>query len=194
MKTKRALVIALLVSVALNLMAIGVFLGQRAGPRPEMHRVDPVFGMRRLLGDLPEERASALAPLYREYFATMRPRFKEIRNTQKALRTAMLTDPLDEAGLRSALQSFEAQLNDSQRASQAAFVALAAELTLEERQQLVENMGRRPERWQPGDKPHRPAPPPAPGSESEPGAKPEAEPPPGERPPYHHIPPEPPPQ
>ena len=190
MKTKRALVIALVVSVALNLMAIGVFLGQKAGPRPEMRRVDPVLGMRRLLGELPEERARALAPLYREYFATMRPRFKEIRSTQAALRAAMLTDPLDEAGLRSALRSFESQLNDSQRASQDAFVALAAELTLEERQQLVENMGRRPERWRAGEAPRKPAA----GPRSGPGPEQEERPPPKERPPYHHIPPEPPPQ
>jgi Spy/CpxP family protein refolding chaperone len=190
MKTRRALVIALVVSIALNLVAVGMFLGQKAGPRPAINRVDPVFGLRRLLGDLPEERARTLAPLYREYFATMRPRFREIRETQAALRAAMLADPLDEAGLRLALKSFEAQLGDSQRASQDAFVALAAALTLEERQRLVESMGRRPERWRPGDKPRKP------GRESEPGPGPEQEesPPPQERPPYHHIPPEPPPQ
>ncbi len=177
MKSKLALVIALMVSVALNLVAIGMFLGSQAGPRPEMHRVDPVFGMRRLLGDLPEQRARELAPLYRAYLGAMRPRFREIRGTQEALRTAMLADPLDEAALRAALKSFEAQLSGSQRASQDAFIALAAELTVNERRQLVENMSRRPERWQP---------------KGPPGSK--EGPPPGERPPYHHIPPEPPPQ
>ena len=173
MKNKRTLIVALLVSIALNLVAVGIFLGRQAGPRPEMHRVDPVFGMRRLLGDLPEQRAQELAPLYREYFAAMRPRFREIRSTQEALRGAMLTDPLDETELRNALQSFEDQLTRSQQATQDAFVALAAELTLSERQQLVENMGRRPERWRP------------PSGKAEPR---------GDRPPYHHIPPEPPPQ
>ena len=136
MKSKLALVIALVVSVALNLVAIGMFLGSQAGPRPEMHRVDPVFGMRRLLGDLPEQRARELAPLYRAYLGAMRPRFREIRGTQEALRTAMLADPLDEAALRAALKSFEAQLSGSQRASQDAFIALAAELTVNERRQL----------------------------------------------------------
>jgi len=179
MKSKRALVIALVVSIALNLFAAGIFLGRTAGPKPEMRRVDPVFGMRRLLGELPEERAQALAPLYREYFAAMRPRFREIRGTQEALRAAMLTDPLDEAGLRAALASFETQLSRSQQAGQNAFVALAAELTLAERRQLVENMSRRPERFRPGVQKR---------------SGPEAGPSPGPRPPYHHIPPEPPPQ
>lgn len=179
MKSNRALVVALLVSIALNLVAVGIFLGRTTGPKPDVHRVDPVFGMRRLLGSLSEERARALAPLYRQYFAAMRPRFREIRGTQEALRSAMLTDPLDEAGLRAALQSFEAQLTSSQRDGQDAFVALAAELTLAERQQLVENMSRRPERFRAGEQ-KRPGP--------------EAGPPPGARPPYHHIPPEPPPE
>jgi uncharacterized membrane protein len=188
MKSKRALVITLVVSIALNLVALGLFLGNSfgsafgnwAGPRPEMNRIDPVFGMRRLLGDLPEDRARALAPLYRAYFSAMRPRFREIRGTQDALRGAMLSDPLDAAALRGALESFQAQLTSSQRASQDAFIALAAELTLTERQQLVENLNRRPERWQQGDQkrpPHwKDGPPPV------------------DRPPYHHIPPEPPPQ
>jgi Spy/CpxP family protein refolding chaperone len=179
MKSKRALVIALVTSIALNLVAIGIFLGRAAGPRPEMHRVDPVFGMRRLFGDLPTERAQELAPLYREYFAAMRPRVREIRVTQETLRSAMLTEPLDEAGLRAALKSFEAKLTSSQQAGQEAFIALAAALTFAERQQLVESMGRRPERWRPGD--HKRS---APDAESTTGA----------RPPYHHVPPEPPPR
>lgn len=178
MKTKRALVIALVVSIALNLVAVGIFLGRQAGPRPEMHRIDPVFGMRRLLGNLSEKRAEELAPLYRQYFSAMRPRFKEIRGTQEALRSAMLTEPLDEPGLRAALESFDAELSSSQRAIQDAFIALAAELSLSERQQLVESMGKRPDRWRKGDRPP---------AAQEPS-------PPGGRPPYHHIPPEPPPR
>ncbi len=179
MKNKRTLIIALLVSAALNLVAVGIFLGRQAGPRPEMHRVDPVFGMRRLLGDLPEQRAEELAPLYRAYFAAMRPRFQEIRGTQESLRAAMLAEPLDQADLRQALQSFEAQLTRSQQATQEAFVALAAELTLDERKQLVENMGRRPDRWR---------------KDRERPSGGDAGPPRGDRPPFRQIPPDPPPR
>jgi uncharacterized membrane protein len=162
MRTNRVLIIGLAVSLAINLVLVGVFLGRAAGPRPEMHRVDPVFGMRRLISGLPEDRAQALAPLYRDYFSAVRPRFREIRSTQQALRAAMLTDPLDEAALLEGLETFQAQLTDSQRAAQKAFVALAAELTLDERRTLVENMDRRPER-RPGAPPYhhiRPEPPP----------------------------------
>lgn len=180
MNNKRALIVALVVSIALNLVAIGIFLGRQAGPRPDMHRVDPVFGMRRLLGDLSEQRAQELAPLYRQYFAAMRPRFREIRSTQEALRRAMLTDPLDETELRNALRSFDDQLSRSRQATQDAFVALAAALSPGERQQLVENMGRRPERWRPVERRRFS------GTEDEPMG--------GDRPPFHHIPEGPPPQ
>ena len=181
MKNSRGLVIALVVSIALNLVTVGIFVGSffrgEGGPRPEMHRIDPAWGMRRLLGDLPEERTKVLAPLYRDYFSAMRPRFREIRGTQESLRAAMLTEPLDEAALRTALGAFQDQLTGSQRATQDAFVALAAELTLSERQQLVENMGKRPDYWRKDRQ--RP---------------PQRETPRGDRPPYHQRPPEPPPQ
>ncbi len=178
MKTSRALIIGLALSLALNLVLAGVFLGRAAGPRPEMHRVDPIFGMRRLITDLPAERAEALAPYYRDYFSAMRPRFRDIRSTQKALRAAMLSEPLDEAALIEALGAFQAQLTDSQRDLQKAFVALAAELTLDERRMLVENMDRRPDRRR-GERP--------PGF---PGDRP----PPADDRPFHHIRPEPPPK
>jgi len=175
MKTSRALIVGLIVSLGLNLLLAGVFLGRAAGPRPELHRADPVFGMRRLITDLPTERAETLAPLYRDYVRAMRPRFRDIRSTQQELRGAMLTEPLDQAAVLEALQSFQRQWTDSQQATQQAFVALAAELTLSERRQLVENMNRRPDRRS-GDRK-----PPGPG---------EGDRPPGE-PPYHHIRPEP---
>jgi uncharacterized membrane protein len=178
MKTSRALVIGLIVSLGLNLLLAGVFLGRAAGPRPEMHRADPIFGMRRLIADLPAERAETLAPLYHDYVRALRPRFRDIRSTQRQLRDAMLTDPLDQTAALDALQSFQRQLTDSQRTTRKAFVALAAELTLSERQRLVENMDRRPDHWR-GDRT-----PPQPDVRDRP---------PGE-PPYHHIRPEPPPQ
>jgi hypothetical protein len=177
MKTRRALIIALVVSLTANLLVAGVFLGRAAGPKPEMFRADPLTGMRRLVRDLPAERAEALAPLYREYFAAMRPRFRDIRQTQRSLRATMLADPLDEEALLAALEAFHGQLTATHQATAAAFVALASELTLSEREQLVEQMDRPPERRR-GDRP------PPGGPDGQPH-------PPGE-PPYHHIRPEPP--
>lgn len=165
MQSKRLLVIAVVISVALNLLLAGVILGRLAGPGPEMHRLDPMMGLRRLLSDLPDERAAALAPYYREYFSTLRPRFRELRSTQQDLRAAMLTEPLDREAVQSALAAFRQDLYNSQGAAHDAFVALAAELTLAERRQLVTFMSRRPPggaRPSPGAEPHHalPGPPP----------------------------------
>ena len=150
MKNNRLMVIILVVSVALNLLLVGMMLGRMVGPHPGRHRVDPAMGIRWLIGELPPERAAALAPLYREFFSTMRLRFGDIRRAQRDLRAAMLTEPLDETALRHALQSVQQQLTASQGATQEALIALASELTSAERRQLVENMERRPEGWRPG--------------------------------------------
>lgn len=144
MKSKRLLVITVVVSVALNLLLVGMMFGRIVGPGLELRRVDPMMGMRRLLSDLPEERAAALAPFYREYFAAVRPRFREIRGAQSALRQAMLTDPLEQEAVRTALGAFRQHLFNSQGSAHDAFVTLAAELTLAEREQLVAFMNERP--------------------------------------------------
>lgn len=146
MKSKRLLVITVMVSIALNLLLVGVMFGRIAGPGPELHRVDPVMGMRRLLSDLPDERATALAPYYREYFSAVRPRFREIRGAQNDLRQAMLTDPLDQEAVKTALSAFRQHLFNSQGSAHDAFTTLAAELTLTEREQLVAFMSERPSR------------------------------------------------
>ena len=163
MKSERIVRVVAIVSVGLNLLLAGVILGRMAGPEVGMKRVDPMIGVRRLLHELPESRARALAPHYRRYFSTLRPRFRELRGVQDELKDAMLTEPLDRAALGEALNSFQARFSDSQRAARDAFVELAAAMTLEERRQLVTAMNeppRRGERPQPGRPPHDHLPPP----------------------------------
>lgn len=176
MKSKRVLTIVVIISVAVNLILIGVLLGRIAGPGPEMRRLDPVMGMRRLLRELPEQRAETLATFYRDYFAAMRPNFRDIRGAQQNLRDAMLTEPLDERALRDALTDFRQHLFETQGSTHDALIALIAELTLAERQQLVALMNERPVRSRrPGGGPAGGGP--APGDEA-----------------FHHVPPSPPPR
>lgn len=174
MSSKRVLTIVVVVSLVVNLLLIGMLLGRIAGPGPELRRLDPVIGMHRLLSELPDERARALAPLYRDYFHAMRPSFRDIRGAQQNLREAMLTDPLDEQAVRDALTNFRQHLFETQASTHDALVALLSELTLAERQQLVASMNDRP----PRNRRPRSAPP---------GGRPPDE-------PFHQIPPDPPPR
>ncbi len=155
MKSERILLAVVIVSVGLNLLLGGVMLGHLAGPDREARRIDPMTGVRRVLKELPESRAEALAPYFRRYFSALRPQFREIRSAQRQLRNAMLTDPLDEAALTEALGAFQAGFSESQRAARDALVALAGAMTLEERRVLVSAMGE-PPRHLDGMNPDRP--------------------------------------
>ena len=146
MRSERILLAVVIVSVGLNLLLGGVMLGRFAGPDRDVRRIDPMFGARRILTELPEARSEALAPHFHRYFAALRPRFREIRSIQQDLKTAMLTDPLDAEALSQALGAFQSQLAESQRGARDAFVALAGAMTLEERRQLVSIMGEPPRR------------------------------------------------
>lgn len=152
MRTERMLLVVALISVGLNLLLGGVLLGRMAGPAAEASRLDPTIGVRRLITELPQERAEALAPHLRSYLSALRPRFREVRSAQRELRAAMLTEPLDQRALAESLAVFQARLTDSQRDARDAFVALAAAMTAEERRLLVAAMNAPP--------PHRPPMPP----------------------------------
>lgn len=140
MRTNRYLIAALVISLAINLVAVGVFAGRTFRPAPEMRQLNPMLSLRHLLHDLPEERAAVLAPYYRAYFSALRPRFREIRATQESLREAMLAEPLAEDVLEQALLAFNQQISASQGNSVAALVALAAALNPAERRQLVSHL------------------------------------------------------
>ena len=112
-------------------------MGRLAGPGPSVGPVDPIIGMRRLIRDLPEERAEALSEHYRSYFSALRPRIRGLRAAQLDLREAMLTDPLDKTAVREAMVGFQAQLRDSQGQAHDPIIELMAALTLEERRQLI---------------------------------------------------------
>ncbi len=149
MKTDRLLLGALILSVAVNLLLAGIFMGRLAGPERSVGPVDPVMGMRRLIRDLPPERAEDLAEHYRHYFSTIRPRFRELRASQRQLREAMLTEPLDKAAVREAMVGFQNQLRDSQGQAHDAIIELMAALTLDERRQLITLMSPPPRHERP---------------------------------------------
>ena len=160
MKTKRYLVAGLALSLAVNLVLVGMLAGSRIPLDTGMKRVDPMLGIRRLLDELPEQRAEALRPYLRGYFSSLRPRFRELRGSQQSLRVAMLSDPLDTEALSAALASFNSHLFESQQQSHEPFVALAAALSLKEREQLVALLNEPPRRRErPGAGNHPPPPP-----------------------------------
>lgn len=136
MNTKRYLIGGLILSIALNLVLVGVLVGRAVTLSPGM-RVDTMISMRRLLHDLPEERIAVLRPHYRDYMAHLRPGFRDIRGAQATLRKAMLTEPFEPSAVEAALKMLNSHLFDTQGKTHQALISLLSALTAEERSQLA---------------------------------------------------------
>jgi uncharacterized membrane protein len=137
MRTERYLIVALVLSLVVNGVLAGILVGRQLGREPGPGRLDPMLGMRTLIGALPAERADELRPYYRRYFTALRPRLREIRAAQAALHDALLTEPLDRPALAAALDGFSTELHEGQRRARDALLDLAEALTLEERRLLL---------------------------------------------------------
>jgi uncharacterized membrane protein len=145
MRSSKWLVGAFAVSLALNLALIG-FVAGRASVAGYRHLApDPSLGAFRMVRQLPEERRQALRPLMREHFRDLRPKLQQLQAVQTKVRDALDADPFEPAALERALGEFRAALLATQEHSHRGLVQLAANLTRDERRQLLSAMT-----WDPG--------------------------------------------
>lgn len=138
--SKRALVIALIVSVVANLALIGFLIGTSGGPPGwRSFGFDVTAGFGRLVRFLPDERRSEVLggiDVRRDIRASLRT----MREAQHAIEEAMAAEPFDPAALTAALEGFRGHFTASQQESHAAFVTIMERLTPAERQEFVESM------------------------------------------------------
>jgi len=142
MNRSRWLIIALAVSVALNIAAVGFIAGHATSERFRPPFANPVFGVNSLIRDLPDARREELFRALREHARGLRPPVREMRRAQTELKDALDADEFDPAVAAAALESFRQSLCDSMARSNEAFVALAERMSPEERRWLVERMER----------------------------------------------------
>ncbi|MDE0177929.1 MAG: periplasmic heavy metal sensor [Gammaproteobacteria bacterium] len=146
----RWLVIALAISVALNIGMLGLGIGFATGSPDWGRRVDPTAGLSRLIRSLPEARREELtrtgAPaisdgeLRRKIGASMR----DLRASQRHIADALAEEPFDPEAVAAALARFREHFAANQAGSHEAFVAILDRLTPEERRRFLESM--RPDR------------------------------------------------
>ena len=142
----RWLVIALAISVALNIGMIGVGIGFATGSPHWGRGVDPTAGLARLVRSLPDSRREELArtgvpaisdgELRRRLGASMR----ELHGSQRQIARALAEEPLDPDKVAEALASFRKHYAANQAGSHEAFVAILERLTPEERARFLETM------------------------------------------------------
>lgn len=141
MSSNRWLIVALIVSLGINLGLAGFFLGRASsGQIHPPQATHLMWGVSRILRDLPADRRDALWPQYRAHMRAARADAREVHRAQQDLRSALLADPFDEAALGSSLDRFRDHLHASQTASHSAFIELIMSLTPQERALLVARM------------------------------------------------------
>ena len=142
MKTKW-IVIALGVSLVLNVAAVGYLLGSASGGASKWRGpgLDPTMGIGRLLRMVPEERRADTVA--RETRRDIRASLLEVRRAQRAIDAALAKEPFDSEQLRAALAQFRERFAASQAHSHAALVDIAAGLTPQERQRFLKAVRRK---------------------------------------------------
>jgi uncharacterized membrane protein len=151
MNKSTALLAALIVSVGINLLIAGVFLGRMGMPRNEP---PPAAWTAR---DLSPETRGLVRDRMREQLPRVRPLRREMREAQGAVRAAVLAEDFDPAALRAALANLREVGNRYEEFIHENLAEVAASLSPQEREALVQAAL---ERRGGGDRGPRPPPPP----------------------------------
>lgn len=145
MKTKW-LVGVLIVSVVLNVAAVGFLAGFLGKGKPGGRVVDPTVGLALLMRNLPDERRQELAregaPVLSdgELRQSIRISMRELRSAQRTIGQAIAAEPFDPEVLAAALARYREHFADNQAGNHQALVDILARLTAEERRRFLETM------------------------------------------------------
>ena len=140
------LVIALVVSVALNIAALGIGIGFATGSPHGVRGIDPTAGLARLIRSLPEARRAELTragtPAMSDGELRLRigTSLRHLRASQRTIAKAVAKEPFDPAAVHAALADFRDHSAANQASSHQAFVEILGRLTPDERRRFLETM------------------------------------------------------
>ncbi len=145
-------ILALLVSLGLNLLLFGFILGRdQFGPPPV---VDPVRGQLEWLRTLPPERQAQLREGAPRHLGRMQ--WRALRSRHNQFREALIAQPFDPQKLEQTLLALRTEQGALIELSHTGFVEMVSELSLQEREALAEFIARRPRLGGPPGRRHGP--------------------------------------
>lgn len=138
-KRKSWLVIALCASLAINLLVVGVVIGARinGGPPHAAMMNNAAFSVGHAIRQFDEQRATQLWPIARPHFKGLRPELRKLRDAQREWERSFATEPVDLQALDRNYAALHKNIAAIQQMNFGAIRALAAELSPEERKQLL---------------------------------------------------------
>ena len=143
-KKRRWLWPLLIISLGFNLLFVGLVAGRiwthgYGGHDGARYRIftGAVEQLMKILPDAKRQRASELLKRHR---ATVRELTKQNLEERRAAETAVLTDPYDEAKVAEVLARFREIRNKQHKSMHTMMIGLLKNLTLKERQELLNNI------------------------------------------------------
>ncbi len=134
--------IALIASLALNLLAVGAIGGAlyagRHGGYWGGHRY--ASNGREFMRNLPAERREELKKLFREHRESLRPYWRQVRSARKEAAAVLREEPFDKTKFEAALDKFYQSELTAREASRPMIVDLAGKLNAGERKILLRTM------------------------------------------------------
>ena len=141
MTRPKILLIALVISLAINLAMLG-FAAARIIFEPTRF-ANAIHISPRWAHHLPDERRKELRPLLREQFKRARAQRPLLREKHKAVQRALAAEDFSENSLNEALVGLRSALQTSQSQSHADFSGFVTQLTATERKDLAKELLRR---------------------------------------------------
>ena len=159
---QRWLVAIVVISIALNLLLVGFYIGRQPLPSRTHLSFDPTMSLPRMLQGLPDDRRRALL---REVDVSRRQiasRHRALQKVQIDIERALAMEPFDAESLANALENFRRRFDENQEDSHRLLVQLFEQMDPDERSAVriaLSQLRARPNQGRPRDiGPKRPPP------------------------------------
>ncbi|PDH41946.1 MAG: hypothetical protein CNE99_01040 [OM182 bacterium MED-G24] len=146
MTRRRWMTLLLIVSIALNLMFVGAFIGF-SFMRPDVRPITPEVSTRWLYRALGEETREGMRPLFEQHREELGRLRGDIRDAQQAFEAGLNAETYDPDQVSATLTQVRRAHEAYQRASHEHMVALLGRLSPEQRQLVSKQLYRRQGRY-----------------------------------------------
>ena len=159
---RKWLVTIVVISVALNLLLVGFYIGQQLLPVRTNVSIDPTMGLPRMLQGLPDDRRRALLQDVDVSRREIASRHRALQKVQIDIERALAMEPFDAESLANALENFRRRFDENQEDSHRLLVQLFEQMDPDERSAVriaLSQLRARPNQVRPRDiGPNRPPP------------------------------------
>jgi len=159
---RKWLVTIVAISVAVNLLLVGFYIGQQLLPVRTNVSIDPTMGLPRMLQGLPDDRRRALLQDVDVSRREIASRHRALQKVQIDIERALAMEPFDAESLANALENFRRRFDENQEDSHRLLVQLFEQMDPDERSAVriaLSQLRARPNQGRPRDiGPKRPPP------------------------------------